>query len=247
MNTTVLYFVILNVSAGLFKGNCTSLSIAYTNRLGSLLATDLSLWLLSSLTGRYFCYSGKALMPSDEPEKLSIKIVSKLMSQLPKVKNIEELRTQGEWYYTMISGTPLGPKAKGYLDCLLKYDDLRALYCFLALKGYYESFYRGMRAVVLNPCLPNVTDPGEVWASAVLSQRIRGGNLTLTINLLYSYYAYALYYKKRDLPFIKYLIGAVTNEACSPLEAALAMLCRLAKGHDWGACFTLLSFTLSGR
>jgi len=242
LNATVLYFVVLNVTRDLLISNCTEIAMSYESRLGSVLATDLTLWLTSSLTGKPFCYKGRSLLPPKEPHKIAKAIVNLLMKKLPKVKNIEDLRIKGEWYYVMLSSTQFENNAKKALSCLKEYEDLRALYCFLELKGYYERVYEGKSAIVNVPCLFNLTDPGERWAVASLAKRVRGGNLTLALNLLYSYYAYALYYKKDDTRFVKQLLGLLVTEACSPLEVTLCVLCKLAWGSRWHECYALTTF-----
>ena len=237
----MLYLVVLNITHGLLMTNCTEPSIAYRNRLGSLLATDLTIWLSSALAGKYFCYSGRSLLPPDEPFKLANNTLNVLYSRLPKIKNVEYLRVQGEWYYTMVSSSPYARGALSALKCLNEYEDVRALYCFLVLKGYYEKLYYGRVAVVNVPCLRNVTDPGERWAIASLAKRVTGGNLTLTLNLLYSYYAYSLYYRRSDIGFTKLLLALLSTNACTPMEVDLALLCKFGS-VNWHRCYTLLTF-----
>ena len=243
MNATLLYVIISNATAGLPLYNCTEHSITYEVRGGSLLATDLTLWLVSSLMNKTLCYKSKDLLPSNFPFQLASKIVKGLMKELPKIKNIEELRTLGEWYYTMLSSTPNSEELRNYLTCLEKYDDLRALYCFEALKGEYERFVGRVLAVGLNPCLPRDLSFGEAYAVAAIAKRLRGGNFTLVLNFLYSLYAYGLYYNSTLAKFAKEKMTQLVLGTCSPMEVLLSSLCLLGSSR-WWECYSLLSFLL---
>jgi len=243
LNTTLLLLAVLNVTQGTPFYECELHSVVYQMRVGSLLATDFLAWLFSSLTDKVYCYSGRILLPPNSTLRYSNATVATLFSHLPKVRNVEELRIKGEWYYVMLSSTEYSKNAEEAFSCLKKWDDLRALYCFLKLRGYYERLYAGRVAVVRNPCLAGTEDPGELWALASIAKRLRGGNQTLALNALFSYYAYVAYYNASDVEFARMLVAALTRGLCSPLEASLALLCKLAT-PDWRSCYALLTFLL---
>ena len=243
MNATLLYIIISNATVGLPLYNCTEHSITYEVRGGSLLATDLTLWLVSSLMNKTLCYKGKNLLPPNFPSQLASKIVKGLMKELPEIKNIEELRALGERYYTMLSSAPNSEELRNYLMCLEKYDDLRALYCFEVLKGEYERFVGSVLAVNPGPCLPRGLSFGEAYAAAAIAKRLRGGNFTLVLNFLYSLYAYGLYYNSTLAKFAKTKVTQLIMGTCSPMEVLLSSLCAL-EGGKWWECYSLLSFLL---
>ncbi|ABU82420.1 hypothetical protein [Ignicoccus hospitalis] len=244
MNTTLLYVVIANLTAQLPVTDCGAHAISYSLREGSLLATDLTLWLLSSLTNRTLCYRSRGLLPPDYPKRLAGELVEALTARLPKVKNLLELRTYGQWYYVMVSSYPEAKGLEEFLKCLEGREDARALYCFLVLKGTYESLAKGLRPPPA-PCAPSNLNMGELYAFKTLARRLHGGNFTKTVNLLYSLYAYALYYDPPLAQLAKSLLRDLVTGRCSPAEAALAALCAL-KGGRWWEEYALLTLALSG-
>ncbi len=227
--------------------NCTAISLTYSTRLGSLLATDLSLWLISSALGNYTCYKGHALLPSDFPQRLSKEVIKIAYSKLPKVKNVETLRILGNWYYVYM-GTP--KSLEKIYNMLKKYDDVRAYFAFLILKYEYLKFLNEAPPISLTRCnLIVLSFSNETFKDALgyvlmtVNAPLRGGNLKLTLNALYSYLAYSMYYDKKSVPFIKSIIASTLVGSCTPKEALILALCKLSKEELW-QCYASLKWLL---
>ena len=227
--------------------SCPAISITYSSRLGSLLATDLSLWLVSSVLGNYTCYKGHALLPNNFPKRLSKELIRIAYSKLPKVKNVETLRILGRWYYVYI-GSP--KDLKGIYKELQKYDDIRAYFAFLILKYEYLKFLNKAPLTSLTRCnmivvkSSNVTFKDAVgYVLMTVNPPLGGGNLKLTLNMLYSYLAYSMYYDKDLVPFIKSIIASTAVGACTPMEATLLTFCELSRKRLW-ECYASLKWLL---
>jgi len=228
--------------------NCTTIGISYEERFGSLLATDLTLWLLSAGIGNYTCYRAKSLVPKETPMRLGKAFVNITYSSMPKIKNIETLRIMGKWYYIYI-GEP--PSLKRVVEVLFKYDDLRAYFTFLALKYEYLKFLGKRIPLILSSCNQIVANYSDVsykdavaYALMTVNAPLRGGNLKLVVNTIMSYMAYTMYYDKNDIPFAKRLLMSVVRGSCTPEEALLLLLCKLS-GEELWLCYGSIKMYLS--
>jgi len=237
---------------GISLTNTSYICISFNQRSGSLLATELSLWLVKPLVERRgLCFNSTRLLDPSIPFYLSRKLTNLIVTA--NITQEESLVDQGHtrWYWEMLRYTNVSFLATKLYHCSLNKSSLLSSICGLALKGLYlKVYYHRLVTRYVDPCVLtnlrylNSSLPKDLslWViSSYLGRRFQTKRINIedVLNLLKSFYAFAVYYKTGYINIIRSIYFSV-GRSCNSLEAYSLLLSVTAFGKDWWMYYPII-------
>ncbi len=250
----MLNLTLILLSLNVTLTNTSSICISYTHRAGSLLATDLSLWLIRPLIARGLCYNNTSLLEVNAPYVVARNITITILTNAKNVTktnlDIKKLR----WYVYMLQYTSYRKLVSQMWKCFTS-NNITSLVCGIVIEGIYHLFtYNVLTTRYIDPCVLGALDylntsiPKNLalWSVSKLIEFRRSSNnisISLLREMISDAFAYFLYYNKPLLNLTRYLYTSLGGR-CNAIEAYSLITSVMAYRDKWWMYYPLMVLSL---